>query len=102
MLGTAWIVVPRFRGGAAPEATVVKVEAAAKSDLIETVSAPGEIQPKKRVQISAKVAAPIEKLPFKEGDTVKKGDLIIKLDNKDLQAQKRQVVAQRDAQEQQN
>src|SRR5690349_11306527 len=95
------MVVPRFRGSSTPEATVVKVEAASKADLIETVSAPGEIQPKKRVQISAKVAAPIEKLPFTEGDPVKKGDLIIKLDNKDLLAVKRQVVAQRDAQEQQ-
>jgi HlyD family secretion protein len=100
-LGTAWMVVPHFRGGSGPEATVVKVEPAGKSDLIETVSAPGEIQPKKRVQISAKVAAPIVKLPFKEGDSVKKGDLIVRLDNQDLMAVKRQVVAQRDAQEQQ-
>lgn len=100
-LGTAWMVVPRFRGGSGPEATVVKVEAASKADLTETVSAPGEIQPKKRVQISAKVAAPIVKLPFKEGETVKKGDLLVELDNKDLMAVRRQVAAQRDAQKQQ-
>jgi HlyD family secretion protein len=101
VLGTAWMVVPRFRGGAGPEATIVKVEAASKADLIETVSAPGEIQPKKRVQISAKVAAPIVKLPFKEGETVKKGDLLVELDNKDLKAVRRQVAAQWDAQKQQ-
>jgi HlyD family secretion protein len=100
-LGAAWIVVPRLATRGTPEATVVKVEAAAKGDLVETVAAPGEIQPKKRVQISAKVAAPIVKLPFKEGDPVKKGDLLVELDNKDLRAVKRQVVAQRDAQEQQ-
>jgi len=101
VLGTAWMVVPRLRGGTGPEATVVKVEAASKADLTETVSAPGEIQPKKRVQISAKVAAPIVKLPFKEGDPIKEGDLLVELDNKDLMAVRRQVVAQRDAQKQQ-
>ena len=101
VLGTAWMVVPRLRGGTGPEATVVKVDAASKADLTETVSAPGEIQPKKRVQISAKVAAPIVKLPFKEGDPIKEGDLLVELDNKDLMAVRRQVVAQRDAQKQQ-
>jgi len=69
--------------------------------LIETVAAPGEIQPQKKVQISAKVAAPIVKLPHKEGDEIKKGELLVRLDNQDLLAVKRQVVAQREAQEQQ-
>jgi len=101
LLGTAWMVVPHFRGGTAVEATVVKVEPASKADLTETVSAPGEIQAKKRVQISAKVAAPVVKLPVHEGEEVKKGQLLLELDNKDLLAVRRQVAAQRDAQEQQ-
>jgi HlyD family secretion protein len=100
-LGAAWMVLPRLAARGAPEATAVKVEAAAKGDLMETVAAPGENQPKKKVQISAKVAAPIVKLPFKEGDPVKKDDLLVELDNKDLMAVRRQVVAQKDAQEQQ-
>ena len=76
LLGTAWIVAPRLRAASAPETTVVKVEAAARGDLVETVAAPGEIQPQKKVQISAKVAAPIVLLPHKEGDPIKKGELL--------------------------
>lgn len=100
-LGIVFGVVPRFRGTTAVEATVVKVEPATTGDLIESVAAPGEIQPLKKVGISAKVAAPIEKLPFKEGDPVKKGDLLVKLEDKDLQALKRQFEAQKEAQVQQ-
>ena len=37
----------------------MRVEPASRGDLIEIVSVPGEIQPLKKVAISAKVAAPI-------------------------------------------
>jgi HlyD family secretion protein len=100
-LGTIFGVVPRFRGGGAAEVTTVKVEGVSRGDLVESVAAPGEIQPLKKVQISAKVAAPITDMPFKEGDDVKKGALLVKLDDKDLKAVLRQFVAQKNAQEQQ-
>ncbi len=100
-LGVVFGVVPRFRSGAAVEATVVRVEPASKGDLVESVAAPGEIQPLKKVQISAKVAAPITKMPFKEGADVKKDALLVELDAKDLKAIRRQYVAQQVAQEQQ-
>jgi HlyD family secretion protein len=100
-LGIVFGVVPRFRGNAAPDITEVKVEPAIKGDLIESVAAPGEIQPLKKVQISAKVAAPITEMPYKEGAEVKKDAMLVQLDDKDLKAVKRQFDAQRVAQEQQ-
>ena len=100
MGGVAYYAFARFRASSAPEATMVKVEPALKGTLTESVAAPGEIQPLKKVQISAKVAAPIILMPHKEGEYVKAGDLLVQLDDKDLQAVLRQVQAQSNAQKQ--
>ncbi|MEQ8843727.1 MAG: efflux RND transporter periplasmic adaptor subunit [Phycisphaerales bacterium] len=68
------------------EPTRVIVEAARVSDLRRTINAPGAIEPKQMVQISAEVSARIMALPFGEGDTVREGDVICRLDAEDLQA----------------
>lgn len=64
--------------------TQVRLEPAAKGDLIRKISAPGQIDPKTDVQITAQVSARITALPFKEGDEVKKGDVVVRLDAEDL------------------
>lgn len=74
----------RFRPGAKP--VEVKLETVNKGNLIRTVSAPGQIEPRTRVQVSAQVVARITELPFRENQPVKKGDLLVKLDSRDLQA----------------
>ena len=51
--------------------------------IIETVSATGKIQPEIEVKISSEVSGEIIALPVKEGQTVKKGDLLVKI-NPDL------------------
>jgi HlyD family secretion protein len=71
----------------------VRVEAAAVGELIEIVVAPGQIEPRRKVDISAKIAARIVELPFEEGDQVKKGDLLIQLDSRDLESRLRSVQA---------
>ncbi len=58
-----------------------------KGRLVRTVNAPGSIEPKTKVQISAQVSARITALPFREGENVKNGDIVVKLDSRDLQAQ---------------
>jgi HlyD family secretion protein len=65
---------------------VVRVERAGKGELTRTVSAPGQIEPKTSVKISAQVSARIVALPFRENDRVKKGDVIVRLDARDLEA----------------
>jgi HlyD family secretion protein len=51
--------------------------------IVETVSATGKIQPEIEVKISSMVSGEIISLPVKEGQVVKKGDLLVKI-NPDL------------------
>lgn len=93
---------------ASRKATVVRVEQAQRGELIEFVSAPGEIEPKTKVEISAKVSARIVELPYEEGDTVTHGDpeakppvpasILVRLDAKDLESQLLSAEAGRAAQ----
>ncbi|WP_458627806.1 efflux RND transporter periplasmic adaptor subunit [Winogradskyella sp. PC D3.3] len=62
------------------EVTVKKVTL---KDIVETVSATGKIQPEVEVKISSEVSGEILELPFKEGQEVKKGDLLVRI-NPDL------------------
>ncbi len=88
---------------AARKATTVRIEQAQRGDLIEFVSAPGEIEPKTKVEISAKVSARIIELPYEEGDIVTCGNpkanppvpasVLVRLDAKDLESQLRSVQA---------
>jgi HlyD family secretion protein len=75
------------------DATPVRLEPVIRGDLTELVQAPGEIQPRNKVSISARVAARITELPFQEGAVVKKGDIVVKLDSTDLQAGLRSTEA---------
>ncbi len=52
-------------------------------DIVETVSATGKIQPEVEVKLSSEVSGEIIELPVKEGQQVKKGDLLVKI-NPDL------------------
>jgi HlyD family secretion protein len=69
------------------KATEVRIEPAASGTLTKTVSAPGRIEPKTDVDISAQIAARIIALPFRENDEVKKGDVLVRLDARDALAQ---------------
>lgn len=61
----------------------VEVARADTMTIIETVSATGKIQPEIEVKISSEVSGEIILLPVKEGQVVKKGDLLVKI-NPDL------------------
>jgi HlyD family secretion protein len=60
---------------------VIHVETAkvARTNITETVIANGRIQPVLQVKISAEVSGEIIELPIKEGQSVKKGDLLVKI-----------------------
>src|SRR5215813_7474446 len=57
----------------------VQSEKVARRNLTEIVVANGKIQPVVHVQISPEVSGEIIELPVKEGQSVKKGDLILKI-----------------------
>ncbi|MFC0603840.1 efflux RND transporter periplasmic adaptor subunit [Winogradskyella pulchriflava] len=61
----------------------VTVKEVTLTDIVETVSATGKIQPEVEVKISSEVSGEILELPFKEGQEVKKGDLLVRV-NPDL------------------
>ena len=62
------------------EVEIAKVDA---MTIVETVSATGKIQPEIEVKISSEVSGEITSLPIKEGQVVRKGDLLVKI-NPDL------------------
>ena len=91
----------------APQGTAVRLMAPQRGDLVETINAPGEIEPKTKIELSARLSARIVSMPFVEGDRVTKGDpnanppvepsLLIQLDSTDLEAQLKAAEARRAA-----
>jgi HlyD family secretion protein len=61
----------------------VEIASVNSSTIVETVSATGKIQPEIEVKISSEVSGEIIALNVKEGQVVKKGDLLVKI-NPDL------------------
>ena len=57
----------------------IQTEKVTRRNLTELVLANGRIQPVLQVKISAEVSGEIIDLPFKEGQQVKKGDLLVKI-----------------------
>jgi multidrug efflux pump subunit AcrA (membrane-fusion protein) len=65
-------VVRKGRKNAGKE-EIVRLEEVKRGQLIERISAPGEIEPKTTVQISAKVSARIIDMPYDKGDVITSG-----------------------------
>src|SRR6266705_4008974 len=66
-----------FRKREAP--SKVQTERVARRNLTELVVANGKIQPVLQVVINPEVSGEITELPVKEGQCVKKGDLLVKI-----------------------
>jgi len=61
----------------------IEIAKVSSMTIVETVSATGKIQPEIEVKISSEVSGEIIELPIKEGQVVKKGDLLVRI-NPDL------------------
>lgn len=61
----------------------VETEKLKRATIVETVAATGKIQPEIEVKLSSEVSGEIIDLPIKEGQDVKKGDLLVRI-NPDL------------------
>lgn len=62
-----------------PESQEVEVAVVKITDITEKVSASGKVKPEVEVKISADVSGEIIQLSVKEGDSVRKGDLLLKI-----------------------
>src|ERR1044072_5593528 len=63
------------------DVTSVQSGKVVRQDLAQSVAANGEIRPKKSVNISSNMMGRIVSMPVKEGDRVKEGDLLIRLES---------------------
>jgi multidrug efflux pump subunit AcrA (membrane-fusion protein) len=93
ILLVAIIVFASIRGSE-PKGEKVYSEPARPQKIEAVVTAPGEIQPKFKVNISANVIAKIERLYFNEGDFVKKGQKLVDLERPAYAAQRDRVRAE--------
>lgn len=71
----------------------IQTEKVGRRNLTELVVANGKIQPVVQVKISAEVSGEIIELPVKEGQAVKKGDLLAKIKPDAYQANRRSAEA---------
>ncbi len=105
--GYAWLYL---RGGIMPpEPALVRIEKPVRGDIREFISARAEVEPKTKVNISARVSARIVDLPYEEGDTVTRGNpdanppvppsTLVELDATDFKAALRATEARRAAQQ---
>jgi len=90
LLGGAVVIIAVLIGlskagviGNKDEGKEVEVSKVIASTIVETVSATGKIQPEIEVKLSSMVSGEIIALNVKEGQVVKKGDLLVKI-NPDL------------------
>src|SRR5947207_10119578 len=71
----------------------VQTEKVARRNITETVVANGKIQPVLQVKISPEVSGEIIELPVKEGQSVKKGDLLVRIKPDNYIAQRNSAEA---------
>ena len=64
----------------------VRIEPVEARDLVASVTASGQIQPRTMVNVSADVTGKIVRLAVKEGDFVKKGDFLLQIDPEQVTA----------------
>lgn len=90
------VVIAAFmvlKGGNKDHATQVTTEKVQKRDITSLVSATGKISPELDVSITSEVSGEIIEIAVKEGQLVKKGDLLVKINADTLASQVRQQEA---------
>ena len=87
------LVLIALLGGSKEDIIAVQTEKVDKRDITQTVTATGTINPEFKVKITPEVTGEIMKLPVDEGDKVKKGTLLIRIQGKTYTAQKERADA---------
>ena len=87
------LILMALLGGSKENIIPVQVEKVVKRNITQTVSATGTIDSEFKVVITPEVTGEIVKLPVKEGDKVKKGDLLIQINAKQYEADKESAEA---------
>lgn len=77
----------------ARQKVAVQLQKAGKRDLVSVVSASGEVKPKRFVNVAANVSGRIDRMLVKEGDQVRLGQLLARIDSTRFAADERQSQA---------
>jgi HlyD family secretion protein len=93
------LLIIAFTSGNKAEIISVQTEKVEKRNITQTVAATGKINPEFKVVITPEVTGEIVQLPVKEGDYVKKGQLLIRIKGDQYQAQKQRLEANLQASE---
>ncbi len=88
LVGFMMFFMMNKKRGKSFDVTTVTVQ---QGDITKTVSGSGFIQPEVDVQISARISAEIIRIHVEEGDTVRKGQLLVELDRERYLAQVEQA-----------
>jgi HlyD family secretion protein len=87
------LIIVALESGGKEDIILVQTEKVEKRNITQTVTATGTIDPEFKVIITPEVTGEIISLPVKEGDIVKKGDLLIKIKGDQYMAQKDRLEA---------
>jgi HlyD family secretion protein len=87
------LLVVAFVGGNKEDIVSVQTEKVEKRTITQTVAATGKINPEFKVAINPEVTGEIIELPVKEGDIVKKGQLLIRIKGDQYVAQNERLEA---------
>ncbi|BDQ02052.1 MAG: RND transporter [Ignavibacterium sp.] len=87
------LVVVVLTAGSKEDIVLVTTEKVEKRTITQTVAATGTIEPEFKVVITPEVTGEIIELPVKEGDQVRKGQLLIRIKGDQYKAQKEQLEA---------
>lgn len=82
------------RAGAPPEAAPVTVASVARQDIPVEVRAIGHVEPFTTVDVKARVGGQVIRVGFREGQNVRKGDVLFQIDPRPYQAALAQARAQ--------
>jgi multidrug efflux system membrane fusion protein len=82
--------------GGASEGVPVRVARGDVRDVPQYLSSVGTVQAFNMVLVRARVDGEISRVAFREGQNVRRGDVLVELDRRPFEAQVRSVVAQRD------
>ncbi len=73
--------------------TEVRIEGVESRDLVASVTASGQIEPRTKVDLSADITGRITRLAVKDGDLVKEGQFLLQIDPQQFEAQVQRAEA---------
>mgnify|MGYP000577926015 CR=1 FL=1 len=87
------VVVAVIIGSNKDDIILVQTEDVGRRTITQVVEATGKIQPQTQVKINAEVSGEIIELPVEEGDSVQKGQLLVRIKPDIYEAQRDQSIA---------